>query len=136
MSQLDIEHRERRFPWWIVWALGALILLVIIGLVLSRTVLATPPGAEALDVSNVSEVLEYGNLPRAFSYGGITWEAVESGRFGETLPLIRIGPSVEGHPIYYERGTPTEPYRTLYMPAAETGQYANVFVRYNPATSP
>ncbi|MBI3946262.1 MAG: hypothetical protein HY321_10115 [Armatimonadetes bacterium] len=128
MARLEIEHREsRRFPWWIPALIGGLILGAILGAVVTRTVTAAD-----LDADNLQQVLEYGSLPRSFVYGGLRWQAVDSGRFGRRLELIRIGPTVADHPIYYERGTPTDPYRTLYLPAAQTGPNADVFARYRP----
>lgn len=136
MSQLGIGRRQSSgFRIGIVGGLAALVLLAVVGLELSHRVLATLSSKDALDVNSITAVLEYGGLPRTFAYGGLSWEAVEARRFGGTLPLVRIGHAVEGHPIYYEQGTPTDPFRTLYIPAAETGPHANLFIRYNPASA-
>ena len=136
MSQRDIGLRQgMSLRTGIVGGLAAFVLLAVFGLALSRRGLATPSPKDALDVNSVAAGLEYGGLPRTFAYGGLAWEAVETRRFGEALPLFRIGHAVEGRTIYYERGKPTDPYRTLYLPAAETGPHANLFVRYNPASA-
>lgn len=152
MTRIDVERRPgSAMPWW-VWLVFALLVLAVAlaawyFLSAGDQVAMTPtdegeeasPGAPAagpdadMEQQDLDTILSEAGMPRQFSYGGMTWEAQSAGRLEieDDRDLIAIGPSVQGHELYYRQGTPTNPYETLYL-RGTAPEYTNTFVRYEP----
>lgn len=79
----------------------------------------------------LDQFLSQTNLPRQFTYGGLRWQAQDFGQYGmrSGIQMATIGPAISGHKLYYEKGTPTSPYETLYLRGED--QYRDWFVRYS-----
>ena len=164
MARIDVERRQgggngttgySGWWWWIVIALIIIGLLIWWG-VSSRNVRAggrqpgtgvqqptagqrTPTAAQrpggTTGTLNLDQVLRANNLPRQFTYGRYTWRAAGVGRYGQQgKQMITIGPKIQGHQLYYEKGTSTKPYKTLYLRANAQG-YQDVFVMYKPTNT-
>ncbi|MBI3948179.1 MAG: hypothetical protein HY321_19840 [Armatimonadetes bacterium] len=128
------RRNERRggFPGGAVAPLISLAILLFLGLALSRTVSATATmaveEARADRLLTLPAVLQQGNLPSTFSYGGVSWQAVRLTRVGPLRPLERVDRLADGYPLYRLQGETQKPYPVLYLPAriGRTG----LFVRY------
>ena len=118
-------------PLGIVGLLAILLMIALIAAVVARLAGAWQDEPR-VNVRDLGQVLRYGKLPQTFFFGGMVWQAVEPRRIGPRLSLDRVGTAIGGIPVYHERGKPTNPFRSLYVPAAQSGPYADLYVRCNP----
>lgn len=149
MAEMRPSQRNRLNPWWFIapvalaWIVGMILFGVLrpdVGMMAGVTRPAEPgAGPEAREpaptpaATTLSQVLSETNLPRQFTHNGMTWQAVDFGRFAEEpgTRMVATGQTTNGRELYYERGEPTQPYRSLYL-RGESEPYRDTFVRYQP----
>lgn len=135
MTRLDVERRDDVGPGWRVAVIGALLIIILIAVILSKVLSTKPSGGGSLPRSmgsNLTEVLDNANLPHRFLYGGMAWQAIDT-----TLPdsgkhMVQIGSLVEGHALYRQRGKTAHIYEELYLYASGNRTPKNLYVRYQP----
>ncbi|NLC58468.1 MAG: hypothetical protein GX774_16665 [Armatimonadetes bacterium] len=121
-----------RWRWWVGALVGLLFPLLFAGVLLSRAAAPASPADQALAGNDVAGVLSQATLPSRFSYAGMAWEAVQVVRLAPSEHLVPVEPALFGRVLFARRGAPTNPPRTLYLPVAQQGPYAGLYLRYNP----
>lgn len=130
--------RRGGFLGWLGDLLTGLGMTVIVIVVLSRVVAAhsgeaTPRAGRELPWHRapLEQVLDDSSLPPAFSFSGLTWQAVDSAATsGDHLEVI--GSLSEGYPVYRPRRVPKDSPRELYMRALRLGWRRHLYIRYVP----
>ena len=80
----------------------------------------------------LDDVITKTNLPMQFTYQGLSWLAVGVGRYDqEGFNLVPTGSSIDNSEMYFEQGTPVNPYIATYLKPTTKG-YTNLYVRYKP----
>lgn len=153
MADLRAEPGERRFPLGLLaavlllWILGMVLFAVFMPKIAERRAATVTPGTQGTgpeprtqrperpepEDMTLNEVLRETGLPREFAYGGTNWRASTFREYEdrEEDRFVAIGPTINGKRLYYEKGTPTNPYQSLYL-KGEDDDYDDTFVRYRP----